>query len=250
MLTGLYDRWVQWSYKYLGSYVYPPKADICNCGGNWSSEIPRPELVYREGMKQGSKEWKMQLYGAALYWYMATMPGKKAIHADPHMLRGKDVLEVACMRGGGARYLMEVAGPRRYVATDFVEHHVELARSLRPETPGGLEFMHAGAADLADSFPPETFDFVLCVQAVASFTDLPRFVHGVRHVLRPGGRLLVCDALRRGVADTLVQELERAGMVVVMNDIGRAVHAVGLCQLRKGQAYMHIVAQRAELPPE
>lgn len=247
----LWDWWVQWSYRNYGGRVFPPKADICNCGVNFSCAIPRPELVYHKDIEQGSKEWKMQLHGAALYWYMATMLGTKAINADPDLLRGKDVLEVACMRGGGAHYLMEVARPRKYVATDVLAEHVELARKSRQVIPEGLEFAQADAAELAEKFEPGMFDFVLCVQGPANFSDLPRFAHGARHVLRPGGRLLICDAFSRGVAEKMVKALEYAGMEVeTVNDIGRAVHAVGLCTLWSGQAYLHIVARRVELPSE
>ena len=48
--------------------------------------------------------------------------------ADPELLRGKDVLEVGCMRGGGARYLMEAAEPRRLLAVDNVQEHIESCR--------------------------------------------------------------------------------------------------------------------------
>merc|ERR1719401_850363 len=113
------------------------------------------------------------MYGASLYWHLASTLGG---FGDPDALRGKDILEVACMRGGGARYLAEVAGPRRYVATDNVEEHVELCRRCHSEWPG-LSFEVAEAMDLARAFPEgASFDVVLCIQAAAQFADVRSFV--------------------------------------------------------------------------
>ncbi|CAK0841224.1 unnamed protein product [Prorocentrum cordatum] len=112
------------------------------------------------------------------------------------MMRGKDVLEVACARGGGARYLAEVAGPRSYVATDYLESNLEICR--RTHSPlENLEFRLVDASEIGDIFPAASFDFVLCVQAVTHFQDARKFVFGASQVLRPGGGLLMCDTFQR-----------------------------------------------------
>jgi len=238
---SLWTRFVKFSYRYLGSSVYPAKADICNCGLDVGVQIPQPELVKREGIEFNSREWRMQVYGAALYWYMATMPTAFMRDQDPDMLRGKDILEVAAMRGGGARYLAEVTGPRRYVATDNVQEHVDLARKLHLPCEG-LEFELADAHDLASAFPAESFDFVLCIQAAATFGDLRQFIGGANHVLRPGGRILMADALTRNKLKSILEAAEEFGLLIeIENDISRGVHAVGLCQVPWGLSYVRFV---------
>jgi len=148
--TGLWGSFVKWSYKWLGDSVYPVKADICNCGADLGVRIPKPELIRREGVEPGSREYKMQLYGAALYYHMATMTTEVTKKAQPDMLRDKDVLEVACMRGGGARYLAEVVGPRRYLGTDNLQEHIDRCRRDHGEWPG-LEFQVTDAHHLAET---------------------------------------------------------------------------------------------------
>lgn len=242
--TGLWGSFVKWSYKWLGDSVYPVKADICNCGADLGVRIPKPELIRREGVETGSREYKMQLYGAALYYHMATMTTEVTKKAQPDMLRDKDVLEVACMRGGGARYLAEVVGPRRYLGTDNLQEHIDRCRRDHGEWPG-LEFQVTDAHHLAETLPAESFDFVLCIQAASSFEDPRRFIEGVHHVLRPGGRLMLADALSRDANVKYLDALEDLDFdVELAADISRAVHAVGLCQVPKGLSYMHIVAKK------
>ncbi|CAE8647161.1 unnamed protein product [Polarella glacialis] len=242
--VGLWGKFVQWSYRLLGNSLFPTKADFCNCGADLGVRIPRPELLEREGIKHGSLERKMQLYGAAMYWHMATMASDNCKQANPDLMRGKDVLEVACMRGGGARYLAEVAGPRRYVAIDNVQAHIDRCRKDHGEWPG-LEYEVLDAIELADSFPAESFDFVLCIQAANSFEDMGAFVRGASKVLRPGGLLLLCDAFSRTQNTRLMDALQDHGFDVEATiDMSRAVHAVGLCEVPKGLSYVHVVARK------
>merc|ERR1711862_989547 len=79
-----------------GDESYPEIATVCNCGAEFGLRIPKPELVLPAGVETGSKAWRHQVFGASLYWYVATMPadGKR----DETMLKDKDVLEVGCMR--------------------------------------------------------------------------------------------------------------------------------------------------------
>lgn len=243
---SLWGRFVQWSYRSFGGSLYPAKAEICNCGIDVGVKLPRPELLHREGVETGSQAWRMNMYGAALYWHMGTRPTEKASETDPDMLRGKDVLEVACMRGGGARYLAEVAGPRRYVATDHVEEHIEQCRSSHPPVPG-LEFDVADALQLAAKYPAGAFDYVLCVQAAAQFASMRQFMQGVHHVLRPGGCLLLFDNLTRQDLEAIMIATEELGMVIeVTADLSRSVHAVGLCTITRGISCLRFVIRKAE----
>merc|ERR1711879_295185 len=187
--------------------------------------LPRPELLMREGIEHGSYEWRMQLYGAALYWHLAITPGSKANEADPDLIRGKDVLEVACMRGGGARYLTEVGGPRTYVATDNLSEHIERGKKLHADaTAPGLRFEVADALSLHEVYPAESFDVVLCIQAAANFSAIRIFLESAKYVLRPGGRVIFCDSVNRQASETWQAALYDARLVVdAWTDLSRAV---------------------------
>ncbi|CAE7227603.1 FKBP65 [Symbiodinium sp. KB8] len=241
---GWWSSFVQLSYKWLGSSLFDKKADICNCGGDFGVPIPRAELLRRDNMEKGSREERMQLYGGALYWHLATTLTEKYKDAQPDMLRDKDVLEVACMRGGGARYLSEITGPKRYLAIDHVPEHIEQCRRKFGEWPG-LEFEVMDAHELAEKLPADSFDFVICIQAAASFEQIEGFVEGVGHVLRKGGRLLLADALTRSANTKLLDSLEDHGFDVELSmDISRHVHAVGVCAVPTGLSYVHVVARK------
>merc|ERR1712096_135858 len=164
---------------------------------------------------------------------------------DKDFLRGKDMLEVACMRGGGARYLAEVAAPRTYIGTDSVKEQVDLCRRLHcgdaPERPAlpGLRFEVADASRLPEVYPAESFDMVLCVQAASQFEDIAGFVRGSAEVLRPGGHLVIADAFTRNRLKLISDAIEEAGLALdVCEDISRAVHAVGLCSVSPGISYL------------
>mmetsp|Transcript_108410 Transcript_108410/g.192013 ORF Transcript_108410/g.192013 Transcript_108410/m.192013 type:complete len:319 (-) Transcript_108410:54-1010(-) len=243
---GLWSRFVQWSYSKIGDFVYPAKADICNCGIDLGIVIPKPELVLREDIEKGSTEWRMHMYGAALYWHLATTPNENLKEVDLDMLRGKDVLEVACMQGGGARYLAEVTGAATFVATDNVQEHLDKCQRLHSPWPG-LRFEFADALALPETYPPESFDVILCVQAVSKFEDIAGFIEGAAQLLRPGGRLIVADALIRDKFKIILDSVEATQLSMdACVDLSRAVHAVGLCKIQKGISYVRIVARKAE----
>merc|ERR1712203_473967 len=90
-------------------------------------------------------------------------------------------------------------------------------------------------------------DFVVCVQSAASFSDPRAFVRGALHVLRPGGRLLMCDALSRTALEKYLLAIEEYDMSLdACSDLSRAVHAVGLCGIPRGISYLRIVARKRE----
>jgi ubiquinone/menaquinone biosynthesis C-methylase UbiE len=104
-------------------------------------------------------------------------------------LAGKDVLEVGCGRGGGARFVFENLGPRSLVGLDAARLAVRGCnrRFRRP----GLSFV-AGDAE-ALPFPEQSFDAVLNVESSHQYPDTGRFLREVGRVLRPGGVLLFTD---------------------------------------------------------
>jgi SAM-dependent methyltransferase len=105
-------------------------------------------------------------------------------------LRGKDVLEVGCGRGGGATFVFDRFGPRSMTAVDLSDKAMAHCRAVRSRP--GLTFTTADAHDLplADG----SFDVVLNVESSHCYADIPRFLSEVHRVLRPGGVLLLADA--------------------------------------------------------
>lgn len=230
--------------------MYPSTIDMCNCGIKLEQglELPQPQLLEREEIDKDSPEWRMQSYGAALYWHLATTLGDGSVPADADLLRGKDVLEVGCGRGGGACYLAEVTGPRRYLAIDVEEDNVELCRSLSTR-PEGLSFEVANAACLAEQFPDTSFDVVLCIQSIATFAHPEKFIRGASVVLRPGGRLILCDMFTRRALQDVLDSIQGSGLTCdAVSDISNAVNAASFCFVADDRFYVHIVARKLAQP--
>jgi ubiquinone/menaquinone biosynthesis C-methylase UbiE len=124
-------------------------------------------------------EAELERLGFQLYHRVAASAG----------LRGADVFEVGCGRGGGARFLADQFHPRSYSATDFCVSFV-LANRMRLR-PGQLRYRHAPATRLP--FGPGSHDIGIAIEAVHPLADKAAFLAEAARVLRPGGRLLVAD---------------------------------------------------------
>jgi len=197
-LISAWNRFWRWYDKRLGDRRWPEVIDICTRGADFGVRIPQPELVLRSCIAHGSSEWRLQLCGAALYWHLASVAaGRASVESDAKPLTGLDVLEVACLRGGGARYLAKIAGPRSYVATEGSIERVEVCRRRHiAEAPDLLQFQQVPAEALSEHFPASSFDLVISVEPGDRIGESPHaFAAGIAQVLRPGGKLLLCDML-------------------------------------------------------
>lgn len=126
-------------------------------------------------------------------------------------LRGKDVLEVGCGRGGGAAFILGHFGPRSVTGVDYVEDAVSYcnARHLLD----GLSFKRGDAEDLP--FPDASFDAVVNVESSHCYPAVDRFLGEVVRVLRGGGHLLLADLRPRREMDRFREQIARAGLSIV-----------------------------------
>ena len=104
-------------------------------------------------------------------------------------LRGKDVLEVGCGRGGGTAHVFAGHGPASMIGVDLTPEAIR--RSEADHAGPGLRFEVADAERLP--FADASFDAVLNVESCHCYPDVPRFLREAHRVLRPGGALLIAD---------------------------------------------------------
>jgi SAM-dependent methyltransferase len=104
-------------------------------------------------------------------------------------LAGRDLVEIGCGRGGGARFLARECGPRRLIATDA--SHLLILGDRRRQNPPNLEFRAAPACRLP--LQAESCDVVISVEAIHPQPDKSAVLAEAARVLRPGGYLLVAD---------------------------------------------------------
>lgn len=127
----------------------------------------------------GTSDGEPDTYGRQLY--------DRVVGATP--LRGADVLEVGCGRGGGTAFVFDRHRPRSMAGLDLAGSAI--ARCARQHRRPGLEFLQGDAENLP--FPAATFDVVINVESSHCYPNVPRFLEEVHRVLRPNGLLLLAD---------------------------------------------------------
>jgi SAM-dependent methyltransferase len=126
-------------------------------------------------------------------------------------LRGRDVLEVGCGRGGGAAYIRRYLGPRSVIGVDFSDQAIRFC-ARQP----GARFIPGDAEALP--LAADSFDAVVNIESSHCYTSLERFATECARVLRPGGALLLADWRPAGGFGVLRAALHAAGFAILRED--------------------------------
>jgi ubiquinone/menaquinone biosynthesis C-methylase UbiE len=126
-------------------------------------------------------------------------------------LKGKDVLEVGCGRGGGADYISRYMKPKSYVGLDLNGKVVKACN--KNFTSPGLSFVQGSADSLP--FGEYTFDAVVNVESSRCYPDMMGFLNEVMRVLKPGGYLLFSDMRYKEEKHILNKQFEEAGFKIL-----------------------------------
>jgi SAM-dependent methyltransferase len=129
-------------------------------------------------------------------------------------LRGLDVLEVGCGRGGGCSYIWGYLGPRSVVGVDLSQKAIELCR--RHHAAAGLRFSQGDAEALP--FADRTFDVVVNVESSHCYGSMERFLSEVCRVLRPHGYFLLADLRGRDRVVPLREQLRSSGLALLKEE--------------------------------
>lgn len=132
------------------------------------------EIVLKDGDE-------VNRYGIQLYHFVAS-----ALE-----LKGLDVLEVGCGRGGGASYIMRSLQPKSMTGVDIAEKAIAFChRYYRVE---GLSFVQADAESLP--FDENSFDVIVNVESSQRYGSMERFLREALRVLRPNGYFLLTSEM-------------------------------------------------------
>jgi len=129
-------------------------------------------------------------------------------------MRGKDICEVGCGRGGGLAYLMERFNPGSAVGVDLNPVAVKFCNS-HYNLPG-LSFIRANAENLP--FEDNSMDIIINVESSHRYANMPGFLGEVRRVLRPGGKFLLTDFRHKHRMAHLKESIAESGLAQLIEE--------------------------------
>ena len=170
-------------------------------------------------------------YEESVYWRLYFVPLHDMLESRIGEVRGSSVLDVGCGTGDMLRR-MDRLGAARLVGIDESEGMLRAARELSREHPG-ISYLPASAEAVPGE--DERFDIVISCVAFHHFPDPRASLREIARVMKPGGRLFLCDLTAKGPvgrlcltfgrmtraderyfdAESLVRMSEEAGLTVL-----------------------------------
>ena len=203
----------RWWHRYLLKKVSARDVSVLNYGYAELDETPS-----HNGEGPDPRD---ERYGENLYYQTVVNIG----------LDGKEVLEVGCGRGGGAKHLVSKYSLKRYVASDLSPDTTDYNNGMN-KFPS-LEFAVADAAELP--FEDSAFDILVNVESSRCYPDMQKFVNEAYRVMRPGGTFCLADMRYAGNFEQAVSAFLNVGFRKIRErDItGNVVHALNLDDERR-----------------
>ncbi len=108
--------------------------------------------------------------------------------------RGDKVLEIACGSGRNLSYLVEAVGNEGFIlGFDYSPEMLDAAKQLSVRNAwDNIKLIQGDAAEL--KITEKNFDGVISVLGISAIPDWEKALYRCHDLLRPGGKLIVCDA--------------------------------------------------------
>jgi ubiquinone/menaquinone biosynthesis C-methylase UbiE len=130
-------------------------------------------------------------------------------------VRGKDILEIGCGRGGGLSYINRYLSPHSVTGVDLNKKAIEFCKTYY--TTKGIKFFQANAQNL--SFQDKVFDVVINIESSHRYSQMEIFLDEVFRVLKPGGYFLFADFRNKSEIKKLNEQFENSNLKPVKKEI-------------------------------
>lgn len=160
---------------------------------------------YCDGKKlKLKKEDEKNRYSIQLYHHIA----------NSIKLKGLDVLEVGCGRGGGASYIARYLNPKSIKGLDLCRKAVDFCK--KHYFVNGLSFCHGNALNLPHT--DNNLDAVINVESSHRYSNMEQFLGEVHRVLKPGGHFLFADLRDKGAISSLRRHLKNSKLKIIKEE--------------------------------
>jgi len=126
-------------------------------------------------------------------------------------LKGLDILEVGCGRGGGASYIVRYLKPKSYIGLDKSKKCTKFCNAFYK---GTYPFFVTGDAEHL-CFDNNSFDVIINVESSRCYRNMDCFLFEAYRVLRPSGYFLFGDMRTKDKGDILMEQLRTVKMKVI-----------------------------------
>jgi len=109
-------------------------------------------------------------------------------------LSGQTLLEVGCGNGANCKYISEINDSVEIIGIDLNEDNLVIAKQHMSSER--TIFYHDDAQKL-DNIEDSSVDVLICIESALHYPDKNSFFQQIKRVLKPGGKFLVADILRR-----------------------------------------------------
>jgi ubiquinone/menaquinone biosynthesis C-methylase UbiE len=178
--------------------------------GNLNANLPYFDDLF-EGLRQQNPE-VTRVFGRHVHWGYWENPNAAdgsdedfALAAERLAQRvcdaagatdGLRVLDCGCGFGGTIASLNDRFSNMQLVGLNIDPRQLDRAREqVQPRNGNSIEFVEGDACQLP--FADNSFDVVLAVECIFHFPSRQRFFQEARRVLKPGGKLALCDFVPR-----------------------------------------------------